>query len=312
MLNREGERVSGGLPERAAEILASLGEHRILSTEQVRQIHLPDRSSRRARQVLGALQGAGLVRQVSLPRSPRRLWFLSEAGGEIAAGELRAAPKLLRAEDAAGPLRAHTFAVNQIGIAFLKAARERGEEFGPLSWRHEVAHPLSEGRGRARRTLFADAVLTYLREEGEMTFVEQRFAELDRNTLSVERLAAELARYAELHRACDKSGEPLWRRRYPRFPGVLCVLAGGSAQVLERRRDVALALLASDPQVERTPGVGFRFCLLEELEEHGPFAPIFRSLREPERAVNWIGQGKVGAGGGQSRPGAPSGSGRAR
>lgn len=33
-----------GLPEATAEIIASLGEHRVLSTEQVRTIHLPGRS----------------------------------------------------------------------------------------------------------------------------------------------------------------------------------------------------------------------------------------------------------------------------
>jgi hypothetical protein len=31
----------------------------------------------------------------------------------------------------------------------LRAARERGDEFGSLSWRHEVAHPLNRGRPRS-------------------------------------------------------------------------------------------------------------------------------------------------------------------
>ena len=49
------------LPEATAEVLASLGEHRILSTAQVRSIHFPDRSVRRAQQVLAYLERAGLV-----------------------------------------------------------------------------------------------------------------------------------------------------------------------------------------------------------------------------------------------------------
>jgi hypothetical protein len=49
------------LPEATAEVLASLGEHGILSTAQVRSIHLPDRSVRRAQQVLAYLERAGLV-----------------------------------------------------------------------------------------------------------------------------------------------------------------------------------------------------------------------------------------------------------
>ena len=40
------------LPEATGEMLASLGEHRILSTAQVHAIHFPDRSPRRALQAL--------------------------------------------------------------------------------------------------------------------------------------------------------------------------------------------------------------------------------------------------------------------
>lgn len=50
------------LPETTAEVLASLGEHRILSTAQVRSIHFPNRSVRRAQQVLAYLERAGLGR----------------------------------------------------------------------------------------------------------------------------------------------------------------------------------------------------------------------------------------------------------
>ncbi len=115
-------------------------------------------------------------------------------------------PKLLGPREAAGPLRAHTFAGNEVGISILEAARERGDEFGPLSWRHEIAHPMSRGRGRSRRTLFADAVLTYLLLEEKQIAIEQRLVELDRATLSVDRLVSELARYARLYRAHRQKG----------------------------------------------------------------------------------------------------------
>ena len=280
-----------GLPEITAELIASLGEHRVLSTEQLRTIHLPERSMRRTQQVLASLEGAGLLRHVDARVAPRRLWFLSDAGVDLAfeAGGLERRPKVLGPRDAAGALRAHTLAVNDAAICFLRTARERGDEFGPLSWRHEVAHPMSAGRGRRRRTLFADAVLTYVRQAEKITYLDHVFLELDRATLSVDRLATEMGRYADLYRASDPQGESIWKRRYPSFPRVLCVLAGGSREALGRRRDIALALLRRDPQVERTPQLQISFCRLEDLGDEGPFAPIFRGLADAKRPVDWLG-----------------------
>ncbi len=255
------------VPEATIEVIVSLAEHRVLSTAQVRAIHLPARSLRRAQQLLADLERAGLICHVEARSAPRRLWFLSERGGELA--------------------------VNEVGISFLEAARKRGDDFGSLSWRHEVAHPLSRGRGRARRTLFADAVLIYLLLEESDIAIEQRFIELDRATLSADRLAAELARYAQLYRARDKGGEALWCYRYPSFPQVICVLAGDSRKALIRRRNVALVLLEHDPELARAYGaVSISFCLLEDLKSRGPFAPIFRSVGEPDRNVDWLGKGE--------------------
>jgi len=280
------------LPEATAEVLASLGEHRILSTALVRSIHFPDRSIRRAQQVLAYLERAGLVAYVEARRAPRRLWFLTERGADYAldAGEVERRPKVLEPEQAAGPLQAHTLGVNEVGISFLRAARERGDEFGPLSWRHEVAHPLNRGRGRARRSLIADAVLNYVRADERHIFYEQRFIEVDRATLSVERLVAELARYGQLSRARDKGGKSLWRSHYPSFPPVICALAGASRKALIRRRDIAIVLLEGHPELDRACAVGIYFCLLDDLTERGPFAPIFRTVGEPDRAVGWLGE----------------------
>jgi hypothetical protein len=69
------------------------------------------------------------------------------ARGTRTPGRVETRRKLLSPMDARGPLRAHTLAVNDVGIAFLKAARPRAEdECGPLAWRHEVAHPISLSR----------------------------------------------------------------------------------------------------------------------------------------------------------------------
>ncbi len=278
-----------GLPMASVEILASLAQHRLLRTDQVREIHRLGSDRRWAQKVLMRLRTAGLVDRV---RPPRRgaCWFATARGVEVAreAGALTEAVPILGPQAAMNQLQAHTLAVNDAAICFLRAARARDEEFGPFSWRHEVLHPLGGGRGRRRRSLVADAVLTYLREEDRRVALEQRFLELDRATLSIERLAAELARYAELHGARDGAGEPLWKAGYPRFPSVVCVLAGERREVLERRRSTVIALLRADPQMSLTPEMRISICLLEDLRLKGPFAPIFRTVGEPKGDVDWL------------------------
>lgn len=283
--------MNSGVPMVAAELLASLAQHRVLSTPQVRSIHFPDRSPRWARMALAPLADAGLAAFVpsgGVAGAPRRLWYATERGARAAldAGLLEEIPRLLEADGAAGPLQRHTLAVNDAAICFLRAARERGDECGSLAWRHEVVHRL--GYGRRVRSLFADAVLTYVRLTTSEVVVEQRFLELDRATLSVDRLAAELARYGRLLRAEGKQGEPLWRSQYPSFPPVICVLAGADRAALRRRRDTAVAILGDDPDYTGSPDLSVRLCLAEDLAEHGPFAPIFTDARDPEKPVDWL------------------------
>lgn len=274
-------------------IVASLATHRALSARQVGEVHMPGSGSRRVRGALGRIAAAGLASHTRAAGPERSLWFATEEGisAAVAAGALPDRIRALSPTQVRGVLRSHTFAVNEAAIAFLCAGRERGEDFGPLAWRHEIAHPLRPGtHGRRARAVIADAVLTYLRLTDEEVLLEQRFLELDRATLPVDALASELARYAELFRATAKDGTPIWQRRYPVFPGVLCALAGADRAALVRRRDTALALLRAEPWLTRAPEVGVRICLLEDLVARGPFAPIFHGLREPGREIDWLGE----------------------
>lgn len=276
------------LPAKAVEILASLASHRVLSTPQVHAIHSRGAELRWVQRLLGRLRAAGLADYVRSAHGRRRLWHATERGAQLAreAGALEGEPPF-GAELAAGPLAAHTLAVNEAAICFLRAAEQRGDDFGPLAWRHEVFHPISR---RRRRSLVADALFTYLRQDGKRIAIEQRFLEVDRATLSVDRLARELARYAELYRAREaKTGEPLWRASYPVFPKLHCVLTGAPRRALSRRRSTASVLLASDPLLSGTPEVAISICLLEDLRAEGPYAPVFRDVRDPGRAVDWLG-----------------------
>lgn len=279
------------LPLATAEVLASVAQHRVLSTPQIRAIHFEGSSLRWAQMVLARLEDAGLLAFVPMlgaAGTPRRLWYVTERGARVAlsAGALERMPRLFDGEAASGPLQAHTLAVNDAAICFMAAARERGDDFGPLAWRHEVPHRL--GRRRRAGTLFADAVLTYLRLTESAVVVEQRFLELDRASLSVDRLAAELGSYARFLQAEDEYGDLLWESQYPSFPPVLCVLAGGTRAVLERRRDTTAAILQAEPRIAGAAGLSIRFCLAEDLSEVGPFAPIFTDVHDPETPVDWL------------------------
>ena len=155
------------LPEATAEVIASLGEHRVLSTAQVRAIHFPDRSPRRAQQVLAYLERAGLVAYGEARRAPRRLWFLTERGADsvLDAGEVERRPKVLsprasgwaaarphpRRQRGRDQLPAHSAGAGRRIRAALLAARDRPS---PQPWSRPRSPHADRRRGaelRARR-----------------------------------------------------------------------------------------------------------------------------------------------------------------
>jgi hypothetical protein len=283
----------------AVAILESLNQHRLLLTRQVHALHTPDTSRRWTERQLAGLRSAGLATGTMLP-GRRLLWHLTERGAEVVAAipsRAEARCKVIAPEQAAGALHQHTIAVNDVGIAFAEAAREREDECGPFNWFHEIAHPLGPPPGRRTpEQLIADAVLTYqLAEPGGQTSIAYRFIELDRANRSAADLARRLGRYARLYRRtvpAEGAGEAvaLWSRLYPVFPAVLVVLAGRPSDRLEDRRRTVLALCGQDPDLSETPEVEVSICLLDELVERGPFALICRTLADPGKAVDWLGE----------------------
>ncbi len=275
------------LPAAAGDVLESLYEHRLLSTRQIHRMHTPNSGLRWTRLVLAGLRRHGLVNFVRVAEGDGSVYFLTTRGAqavELIATRTPARRKLITSEQAAGPLRAHTLAVNETGIAFMQAAREHGDEFGAHAWQHEIAHPIG-----ARELLIADALLTYLQyaPEGELLF-RYRLLELDRANLPVEALAAKLARYARLYHYTPATQKtPGWRARYEVFPDVICVLAGDTKPALERRMQSVLALCREDRKLQQTPEVGISICLLSDLTAQGPFAAIWRRPGHQQR-LGWL------------------------
>ncbi len=286
------------LPSVAALVLQGLGQHRLLTTRQVQVLHLPAVSLRYTQRVLAELQSAGLVDRAHAAHG-KALWYPTGEGRLL----LRSKSRLESRGDHGSPwqtdsvLRAHTLALNDTGIAFVKAARERGDECDAFSWRHDIAHPLTPPRqGREQQWQVADALLSYLEVPDGDPVLRQRFIEIDLATTSAERLAEKLARYKLLHHCRAPAArpgeptEPIWRSHYRTFPQVLVVLAGQEPADARRRVRHLSALWRSDPATRDLDAIPLHFVTLEQLTRHGPYAPVFITAKEPEQDRDWLGR----------------------
>lgn len=289
------------LPAVATEVLSGIYQHRLLSTTQLHALYTPHARPRWTRRVLGLLAARGLVDRAQGPGS-LSLWFLTEYGAETvetAGPRAETRRRLVGLAQAEGPLRNHTLRVNDVGIAFVHAARDRGDECSPESWQHEVAHPISLARGRRPAKLaIADALLTYLQigEDGSLA-MHQRWIELDRGTARpAEHLAAKISAYTRLRYfappagSADQPAEPLWRNHYRAWPHLLIVLADQSRERMRQRIQRTLVLHQSDPSHRGASVIPLAFVALEDLTSQGPFAPIFTAAEHPDQPVDWLGQ----------------------
>ncbi|WP_433445891.1 replication-relaxation family protein [Streptomyces sp. CA-142005] len=109
--------------------------------------------------------------------------------------------------------------------------------------------------GEGERVM-ADALMYYA-VESEHRRKLRALVEVDRSTMSSERLAAKLIEYARLfqyeaqpvgQRRRTAAG-PAWLRWYPVFPRVLFVLTGASRAPLENRMSDLQAMVAHHPLV---------------------------------------------------------------
>jgi len=282
----------------AVEIMASLYQHRLLSTMQLHAMHTPTTSMQWTREIMRELAQAGYVTKIKQrgggPGEPMRLWFLTELGADVVElsphGEDRRT--IVSDAGAAGQLQAHTLAVNDVGIAFMAAARARGDICDALAWRHEVAHSIGGGTGRRSERVIADAVLEYTLSGKDEIGVLYRFIELDRATMTLGTVTQKLARYARLATYSEqpgRTGTPLWREHYPTLPAVLVVFAGRQRSALEQRMDVLVGLANAEPSLVDSE-IAVLFTLLEDLQHHGPFTPIFVAAHAPDTLVDCLGR----------------------
>lgn len=193
-------------------------------------------------------------------------------------------PYPITAATAASLKTPHTLAVVRTHLAFAAAARRLGHEHGPWDWTPEVSHSIGEGE-----RIVADALMYYIATDGEQRRKLRAFVEVDRSTMSSERLAVKLIDYARLfqytaqpvgrRRPTTMTAGPAWLRWYPVFPRVLFVLTGASRTRLENRMNDLQAMAAQHPLVAALAcEVRLGATILEDFEQRGPTPPVWLPL----------------------------------
>jgi hypothetical protein len=267
------------------------------------QMLSPHTSRQAVSEVLNTLREDKLASYTVLPRSNGlRAWYLTPRGARIAGGwpELRGRAVQAPASRTEASLRAsHTLTVLRAHLAFLADARARRDEYGPLDWVPEIAHRLPDTGGEDK--LIADAVMHYTASAtpSSRRLQYRAFVEVDRGTMSSERLARKLISYARFHdyvpvpagrrgTIADQGATLAWQRQYPRFPRVLFILTGAAETGLQLRMDDLRAMVNASPLVTQFASqVKLGAAVLEDLEHHRPSAPVWTPLAGPADRRSW-------------------------
>lgn len=251
-------------------ILSAVYTHRLMTTAQLHELCAAGRTLRWVLVKLAALERAGLIGRVRVADGHMNAWYLTPKGVAVAEGPaVEVRPYRITPALAAGPQQAHTLALNEAGLCFVRAARQRGDDCWP-GWRNETVHHL--GPGARADVVISDAAVEYtVVEEAGSAFL-CRFLELDRLTYDAVRLVAKLENYARL-----AGYVPGWRL-YPRFPAVVIVMdnARMGPERFERRMDTLEQLIPLSRAIRGSDHFDVSFTTLELLRSHGPFGAIFR------------------------------------
>lgn len=302
--------------------LAVLVQYRMATTEQMHLIISPDVRVEQTRRRLAKLREEGLVDRITLPQAGRtRVWHPTQYGAQIASEwpELRGRrPPRGAVDRTAVRLKVgHGLTVTETALTFLQDARHRGDVCWPLDWIPEVHHPLGGGEA-----VIPDALLYYQRRSADGVnrttgtngtdggnedsndvrggVMLRAFVEVDRATMGPERLAAKLVSYARLHSYAPipavrqrqhpfpEPAQETWRQRYPLFPRLLFVLDGTGPEGVETRISALRAATRGHELAAFLRKVPLFATPMTDLLHHGPTAPVWRPITDPDQRVDWM------------------------
>jgi hypothetical protein len=238
---------------------------------------------------LNELRRQSLVDYTVLPRSRgTRAWYLTGDGVRMVKDfpALRGRPTYPVTSATAASLKTpHTLTVLRTHLTFVADARERGDEHGFLDWTPEVSHSLGDGE-----KVITDALMHYTLTRAQQRTKLRAFVEVDRTTMSSERLASKLIEYARLWSYEPQpvgrqrprqpvAAGPAWLRWYPVYPRILFVLTSGTRQVLVNRISDLQAMTTQHPLVATMAhAVPLGAAVLEDLEAEGPTGTVWTPL----------------------------------
>ncbi|MEV6758406.1 replication-relaxation family protein [Streptomyces sp. NPDC051214] len=279
------------------QLLAALAQHRMATTAQLRALLRPHACRQTLSRPLNRLRNGQLVDYTVLPSSNRtRAWYLTAEGARIVRDwphQRGRPPYPITSASAASMKTPHTLTVLRTHLAFVSDARRRGDEHSHLDWTPEVSHPLGDGE-----RVIADALMHYVLHQEDGTRTKLRaLIEVDRATMSPERLATKLIGYARLHtytpltpgrRGAQNNPAPGWQRWYPVFPRILFVLTGAGPRALTNRIEDLQAMATEHPAVAGLArAVPLGAAVLEELEATGPSGPVWTPLAVTGPPRSW-------------------------
>ncbi|WP_079176571.1 replication-relaxation family protein [Streptomyces sp. MUSC 14] len=269
--------------------MAALAQHRMATTSQLRRMLRPGGTRQLLSRVLNKLRSDGFVNCSILQethRSRTNIWYLTQEGSNLTRDlpALRGRPPYpITSATAASLKTAHTLTVLRAHLPFAEDARRLGHEHGPWDWTPEVSHSIGEGE-----RIVPDAVMHYTVVNGEHRRKLRAFVEIDRATMSSERLAVKLIDYARLfryeaqpagRRRPQAAAGPAWLRWYPVFPRILFVLTGASRTTLDNRTRDLQAMVAHHPLVAAlSREVQLGAAVLEDIEQHSPSGSVWVPL----------------------------------
>ncbi|MFE0678667.1 replication-relaxation family protein [Streptomyces sp. NPDC058867] len=273
------------------QLLSALAQHRMATTAQLHTMLRPNAARQTVSIPLNNLRRKDLVAFTVLPRSHRtRAWYLTPEGARLTRDhptQRGRPPYPITAATAASLKTPHTLTTVRCHLAFAADARHHGHEHGPLDWTPEVSHPLGDGQ-----RLITDALMHYTRTHGQQRTKLRAFIEVDRTTMSSERLAAKLIDYARLFlyeaqpagRRRPTTPGPAWLRHYPVFPRILFILTGATPTRLNNRISDLQAMTGQHPLVATLAhNVPLGAATLDDLEQHSPSADIWTPLTGGQR-----------------------------
>lgn len=281
-------------------ILDALAWHRYLTLGQVKRLVCPWDVSKgyagKTYDTLKALKRRGYTDSGQIDARGVHIWFVTPKGLAVVPQKRRRDYVPSQAM-AVGSDAKHSYCVNEVSIAFAKAARERDDEDAVFALEHERL--LRPGTDATKVT--ADGILQYtgMGLTGKNSLdVAWAIVEVDRTT-QFGRIANRLRAYGEIRRKPS-----LWKKVLPDdWPPVLFVLAAeyrprprvgernwtGDPRRAQTRCDRLVAYMGEIAREPSLRGLDMLFCSLPALIAQGPFAPIWHRPGHPE-GLDWCGK----------------------